>query len=73
MKAEGKVINVGSRIGTSEGKLYDSAGKLLAHGTTTCSDLSDPISDPLALTLGCNEAACPRPPQNNACSACRSA
>ena len=36
VKAEGKVINVGSRIGTSEGKLYDSAGKLLAHGTTTC-------------------------------------
>jgi uncharacterized protein (TIGR00369 family) len=36
VKAEGKVINVGSRIGTSEGKLYDGAGKLLAHGTTTC-------------------------------------
>ena len=25
VKAEGKVINVGSRIGTSEGKLYDGA------------------------------------------------
>ena len=36
VKAEGKVINVGSRIATSEGKLYDGAGKLLAHGTTTC-------------------------------------
>ena len=36
VKAEGKVINVGARIGTSEGKLYDGAGKLLAHGTTTC-------------------------------------
>jgi len=36
VKAEGKVINVGSRIGTSEGRLYDIAGKLLAHGTTTC-------------------------------------
>jgi uncharacterized protein (TIGR00369 family) len=34
--AEGKVINVGSRIGTSEGRLYDATGKLLAHGTTTC-------------------------------------
>lgn len=33
---EGKVINVGSRIATSEGKLYDGAGKLMAHGTTTC-------------------------------------
>ncbi|MCX7362198.1 MAG: PaaI family thioesterase [Alphaproteobacteria bacterium] len=36
VKAEGKVINVGSRIATSEGRLTDSAGKLLAHGTTTC-------------------------------------
>lgn len=34
--AEGKVINVGSRIATSEGRLTDAAGKLLAHGTTTC-------------------------------------
>ncbi len=36
LRAEGKVINVGSRIGTSEGRLYDSVGRLLAHGTTTC-------------------------------------
>ena len=36
VKAEGKVINVGARIATSEGRLVDSAGKLLAHGTTTC-------------------------------------
>ena len=36
VKAEGKVINVGSRIATSEGRLVDSSGKLLAHGTTTC-------------------------------------
>ncbi len=36
VRAEGKVINVGSRIGTSEGRLYDKDGKLLAHGTTTC-------------------------------------
>ena len=36
VKAEGKVINVGSRIATSEGRLTDVAGKLLAHGTTTC-------------------------------------
>ena len=34
--AEGKVINVGSRIATSEGRLVDASGKLLAHGTTTC-------------------------------------
>jgi uncharacterized protein (TIGR00369 family) len=36
VRVEGKVINVGSRIATAEGKLYDGAGKLLAHGTTTC-------------------------------------
>jgi len=36
VRAEGKVINVGSRIATSEARLVDSSGKLLAHGTTTC-------------------------------------
>ncbi|HTR88420.1 MAG TPA: PaaI family thioesterase [Reyranella sp.] len=36
VRAEGKTINVGSRVATSEGRLVDSAGKLLAHGTTTC-------------------------------------
>ncbi len=36
VRAEGKVINVGSRIATAEGRLTDASGKLLAHGTTTC-------------------------------------
>jgi uncharacterized protein (TIGR00369 family) len=36
VRAEGKVINVGSRIATSEGRLTDASGKLLAHSTTTC-------------------------------------
>ena len=36
VRAEGKIINVGSRIGTAEGRLVDGASKLLAHGTTTC-------------------------------------
>jgi uncharacterized protein (TIGR00369 family) len=36
VRCEGRTINVGSRIATSEGKLIDSQGKLLAHGTTTC-------------------------------------
>jgi len=36
VQAEGKVINVGSRVGTAEGRVVDGAGKLLAHGTTTC-------------------------------------
>jgi uncharacterized protein (TIGR00369 family) len=34
--AEGKVINVGSRIATAEARLTDRAGKLYAHATTTC-------------------------------------
>lgn len=36
VQAEGRLINVGNRIGTSEGRLTDAGGKLLAHGTTTC-------------------------------------
>ncbi|MCW5745635.1 MAG: PaaI family thioesterase [Alphaproteobacteria bacterium] len=36
VRAEGKVIQVGGRIATAEGRLTDAAGKLLAHGTTTC-------------------------------------
>lgn len=36
VRAEGKALTVGRRIGTAEGRLVDSAGKLLAHGTTTC-------------------------------------
>ena len=36
VRAEGKIINVGSRVGTAEGRVVDASGKLLAHGTTTC-------------------------------------
>jgi len=36
VRAEGKVINSGKRIATAEGRLFDSVGKLYAHGTTTC-------------------------------------
>lgn len=36
IRCEGTVIHSGSRIATAEGKLTDAAGKLLAHGTTTC-------------------------------------
>jgi uncharacterized protein (TIGR00369 family) len=34
--AEGVVLNCGRRIGTAEGRITDSSGRLLAHGTTTC-------------------------------------
>jgi len=36
VKAEGKVIECGRRVGTAEGKLTDRDGRVLAHGTTTC-------------------------------------
>jgi uncharacterized protein (TIGR00369 family) len=36
IRAEGKVIHLGKRIATAEGRLIDSAGRLYAHGTTTC-------------------------------------
>jgi uncharacterized protein (TIGR00369 family) len=36
VKAEGTVINRGRRVGTAEGRLTDTKGRLLVHGTTTC-------------------------------------
>ena len=36
VRAEGTVIQAGRQIGIAEGKIYDAAGKLYAHGTTTC-------------------------------------
>jgi uncharacterized protein (TIGR00369 family) len=36
IRAEGTVINRGRRIGIAEGRVTDSKGRLLVHGTTTC-------------------------------------
>lgn len=36
IRAEGRVLNCGRRIGMAEGRVTDSTGRLLAHGTTTC-------------------------------------
>ena len=36
VRAEGKVVHLGSQIATAEGRLVDADGRLLAHGTTTC-------------------------------------
>jgi uncharacterized protein (TIGR00369 family) len=36
IKAEGVVLTTGRRVGTAEGRITDSNGRLLAHGTTTC-------------------------------------
>jgi uncharacterized protein (TIGR00369 family) len=36
ISAEGKVLTCGRRVGTAEGRVTDTKGRLLAHGTTTC-------------------------------------
>ena len=36
VQAEAKIVYVGSRIGTAEGRLTDSDGTLYAHAVTTC-------------------------------------
>ncbi|MFZ6771657.1 PaaI family thioesterase [Undibacterium sp. SXout7W] len=36
VRAEGKVIQVGRQVGTAEGRIIDSQGKVYAHATTTC-------------------------------------
>jgi uncharacterized protein (TIGR00369 family) len=36
IRAEGVVLNCGRRVGTAEGRVTDSRGRLLVHGTTTC-------------------------------------
>lgn len=36
LRAEGTVVSFGSRVATSQAFLRDAAGKLYAHGTSTC-------------------------------------
>jgi uncharacterized protein (TIGR00369 family) len=36
VRAEGRVLHGGRRIAAAEGRLTDAAGRLLAHGTTSC-------------------------------------
>ena len=36
LTCEGKIIHSGTRIATAEGRVFDAAGKLIAHGTETC-------------------------------------
>src|SRR4030095_3531867 len=36
LRCEAKVVHVGGRTATSEGRIVDRNGKLYAHGTTTC-------------------------------------
>ena len=36
VRCEGKIIHCGARLATSEGRLHDLAGNLIAHGSETC-------------------------------------
>ena len=36
VRCEAKVVHVGARTATAEGRVIDEAGKLYAHGSTTC-------------------------------------
>ncbi len=36
IRAEGKIINSGRKVGIADGQVTDGKGRLLAHGTTTC-------------------------------------
>ncbi|SEP17088.1 PaaI family thioesterase [Aquisalimonas asiatica] len=45
VRAEGKVIHVGGRVATAEGRLTDPAGKLYAHASTTCMVMELPQGD----------------------------
>ena len=36
VRAEGKLVHLGRRIATSEGRIVDAKGVLYAHGTATC-------------------------------------
>jgi uncharacterized protein (TIGR00369 family) len=42
IRCEGKIIHAGSRIATSEGRVWDKAGTLIAHGTETCAIMNLP-------------------------------
>jgi uncharacterized protein (TIGR00369 family) len=35
-RAEGRVLNISTRLGVSEGSILDADGKLVAHATCTC-------------------------------------
>jgi uncharacterized protein (TIGR00369 family) len=43
LRAEGTIVSRGRRVATSEGKLTDARGRLIAHGTETC--LVMPVTD----------------------------
>ena len=45
VRAEGKVIHVGGRLATAEGRLTGPDGKLYAHASTTCFVFETPLTE----------------------------
>ena len=41
LRCEGKLIHSGKRIATAEARMWDEAGKLIAHGSETCLVMED--------------------------------
>ena len=42
LRCEGKIIHSGGRIATAEGRIWDEAGTLIAHGSETCMVMAMP-------------------------------
>jgi uncharacterized protein (TIGR00369 family) len=42
LRCEGKIIHAGGRIATAEGRVWDEAGALIAHGSETCMVMTVP-------------------------------
>jgi uncharacterized protein (TIGR00369 family) len=42
LRCEGKIIHAGGRIATAEGRVWDEAGTLIAHGSETCMVMTVP-------------------------------
>jgi uncharacterized protein (TIGR00369 family) len=42
LTCEGKIIHAGGRIATAEGRVWDEAGTLIAHGSETCLVMTAP-------------------------------
>jgi uncharacterized protein (TIGR00369 family) len=44
LTCEGKIIHAGGRIATAEGRVWDEAGTLIAHGSETCLVMTAPAT-----------------------------
>lgn len=46
VRAEGIAVHAGGRLGSTEGRLTDAKGRLIAHGTETCMIMDAPAGHP---------------------------